>query len=229
MRGAVSFKKNAFLKSDDAARVFLDNGEVPAIGYVIKQPDLADSLELLASKGADGYYKGAFAKKLVAGVRQLGGNWTEADLANYKVVERRAGGRPLSRRAHRVGLAADLGRHRADRRAEHPRRLRPRQGRHRDAHASHRRGHASRASRSRRVSRRSRFRRRPGRAAHQRATTRTGSALPSAWIKATPSASLPGVDAAPAGTQTTHFLRARRATATWSRRPSRSISFSARA
>ncbi len=88
MRGAMSFKKNAFLKSDDAARVFLDNGEVPAIGYIIRQPDLADSLELLASKGADGYYKGAFAKKLVAGVRQLGGNWTEADLANYKVVER---------------------------------------------------------------------------------------------------------------------------------------------
>ncbi len=88
MRGALSFKKSAFLKTDDAARVFLDNGEVPAIGYIIKQPDLADSLELLASKGADGYYKGAFAKKLVAGVHQLGGNWTEADLANYKVVER---------------------------------------------------------------------------------------------------------------------------------------------
>jgi len=88
MRGAVSFKKNAFLKTEDAARVYLDNGEVPAIGYIIKQPDLANSLELLANKGADGYYKGAFAKKLVAGVRQLGGNWTEADLANYKVVER---------------------------------------------------------------------------------------------------------------------------------------------
>jgi len=88
MRGAVSFKKNAFLKSADAARVFLDNGEVPAIGYLVKQPELADSLELLATKGADGYYKGAFAKKLAAGVRELGGNWTEADLANYKVVER---------------------------------------------------------------------------------------------------------------------------------------------
>jgi len=88
MRGAVSFKKNAFLKTPDAARVFLDNGEVPAIGYIVKQPDLADSLELLATKGADGYYKGAFAKKLVAGMRELGGNWTEADLANYKVVER---------------------------------------------------------------------------------------------------------------------------------------------
>jgi gamma-glutamyltranspeptidase/glutathione hydrolase len=88
LRGAVSFKKSAFLKTEDAARVYLVNGEVPEIGYVIRQPELADSLELLATKGADGYYKGAFAKKLVAGVRQLGGNWTEADLANYKVVER---------------------------------------------------------------------------------------------------------------------------------------------
>lgn len=88
MRGSVSFKKEAFLKTPDAARVFLANGDVPPIGAIIKQPELADSLELLATKGADGYYKGAFAKKLVAGVKQLGGNWTEADLANYKVVER---------------------------------------------------------------------------------------------------------------------------------------------
>jgi gamma-glutamyltranspeptidase/glutathione hydrolase len=88
MRGAVNFKKDAFLKTPDATRVFLVNGEVPPIGTLIKQPDLANSLEVLATKGADGYYKGAFAKKLVDGVKQLGGNWTEADLANYKVVER---------------------------------------------------------------------------------------------------------------------------------------------
>jgi gamma-glutamyltranspeptidase/glutathione hydrolase len=88
MRGSVNFKKAAFLKTPDATRVYLVDGEVPPIGTIIRQPDLADSLELLATKGADGYYKGAFAKKLVAGVRQLGGIWTEADLANYKVVER---------------------------------------------------------------------------------------------------------------------------------------------
>jgi gamma-glutamyltranspeptidase/glutathione hydrolase len=88
MRGAVTFKKNAFLKTADATNVYLVDGEVPAIGFIFKQPDLAKSLELLASKGADGFYKGAFAKQLVTGVRQLGGNWTEADLAKYKVVER---------------------------------------------------------------------------------------------------------------------------------------------
>jgi len=88
LRGGMEFKKNAFLKTPDATRVFLVNGEVPELGYLIKQPELAASLELLATKGADGFYKGEFAKKLVAGVQQLGGNWTEADLANYKVVER---------------------------------------------------------------------------------------------------------------------------------------------
>ena len=88
LRGGMQFKKDAFLKTPDATRVYLVNGEIPEPGYVMKQPELAASLENLASKGADGFYKGAFAQKLVDGVKQLGGNWTLADLANYKVVER---------------------------------------------------------------------------------------------------------------------------------------------
>jgi gamma-glutamyltranspeptidase/glutathione hydrolase len=88
LRGGMQFKKAAFLKTPDATRVYLVNGEVPELGYVIKQPELAATFELLATHGADGFYKGAFANKLVAGVQQLGGNWTEADLANYKIVER---------------------------------------------------------------------------------------------------------------------------------------------
>jgi gamma-glutamyltranspeptidase/glutathione hydrolase len=88
LRGGMNFKKAAFLKTPDAARVFLVDGEVPPLGHVIRQPDLAATLENFAAKGAEGFYKGPFAKKLVAGVRELGGNWTEQDLANYKIVER---------------------------------------------------------------------------------------------------------------------------------------------
>jgi gamma-glutamyltranspeptidase/glutathione hydrolase len=88
LRGGMEFKKNAFLKTPDATRVFLVNGEVPALGAIIRQPELAATLELLAAQGAAGFYQGAFAQKLVAGVRSLGGTWTEQDLANYKVVER---------------------------------------------------------------------------------------------------------------------------------------------
>ncbi|MBC8026012.1 MAG: gamma-glutamyltransferase [Steroidobacteraceae bacterium] len=88
LRGGMQFKKDTFLKTPDAARIFLVNGEVPELGHLIKQPELAATLELLGARGADGFYKGAFARKLAAGVRSLGGNWTEADLANYKIVER---------------------------------------------------------------------------------------------------------------------------------------------
>jgi len=88
LRGGMQFKKDAFLKTPDATRVYLVNGEIPELGHVMKQPELAASLENLAGKGADGYYKGAFAQRLVDGVKQLGGNWTLEDLANYKVVER---------------------------------------------------------------------------------------------------------------------------------------------
>ena len=55
---ACQFKKNAFLKTPDAARVFLVNGEVPALGYIIKQPELADSLELLATQGRRRFLQG---------------------------------------------------------------------------------------------------------------------------------------------------------------------------
>lgn len=75
-------------RSPDAARIFLDDDEVPALGYVIKQPELARTLELLADKGVDAYYQGAFARRLVAGVHKLGGIWTEQDLEDYRAVER---------------------------------------------------------------------------------------------------------------------------------------------
>ena len=58
LRGGMQFKKAAFLKTPDATRVFLVNGEVPELGYVIKQPDLAASLELLATAGRRRFLQG---------------------------------------------------------------------------------------------------------------------------------------------------------------------------
>jgi gamma-glutamyltranspeptidase/glutathione hydrolase len=43
---------------------------------------------VLADRGADGFYQGAFAKKLVDGVRKLGGIWSLEDLKNYQPLER---------------------------------------------------------------------------------------------------------------------------------------------
>jgi gamma-glutamyltranspeptidase/glutathione hydrolase len=43
---------------------------------------------MVAEKGADGFYKGELAARLVAGVRKLGGIWSLEDLAAYNLIER---------------------------------------------------------------------------------------------------------------------------------------------
>lgn len=68
--------------------VFLRNGHAPKEGELFKQPELARTLELLAAKGFDGFYRGATAKKLIAGVNKAGGHWTADELAGYRVKER---------------------------------------------------------------------------------------------------------------------------------------------
>jgi gamma-glutamyltranspeptidase/glutathione hydrolase len=89
LQNIIANKVPQLKRSPAAAHAFLTKkGEAPPVGYVIKRPDLAATLELFAAKGADGYYKGAFAKKMADGVRKLGGIWTEEDLANYTAVER---------------------------------------------------------------------------------------------------------------------------------------------
>ena len=88
MQNAIRVKQKQLLQSPDAAGVFLLKGEVPPVGARIRQPLLAGTLELLAREGADGFYKGAFAAKLAAGVRKDGGLWTVDDLARYRIVER---------------------------------------------------------------------------------------------------------------------------------------------
>ncbi len=66
----------------------LDQGQAPAPGFVLRQPDLADVLASIAKHGAAGFYRGDVARKLVDGVRNAGGIWTLDDLAGYKIIER---------------------------------------------------------------------------------------------------------------------------------------------
>ena len=89
LAGGFRFKLAAFRDQPEAARNFLANGEPPPIGFIIKQPELAATLETLARGGADAFYHGALAHTLVEGVRTLHGIWTEADLAGYRALERK--------------------------------------------------------------------------------------------------------------------------------------------
>ena len=81
-------RRREALLTSPAAAVFLDDGFVPAPGYVLRQPDLAVTLERLATQGHKGFYAGDTARRLVQGVRGAGGIWALADLQQYRVVER---------------------------------------------------------------------------------------------------------------------------------------------
>ncbi len=81
---ALQLSENA----NDAAKIFLKNNQVPPLGYVIKQPDLAKTLKAMAKHGHKGFYAGKIAKKLVASNNKAGGIWSLKDLKEYKVKER---------------------------------------------------------------------------------------------------------------------------------------------
>lgn len=82
------FRRDTLRQYPEAARIFLDKGEVPAIGSKIRQPDLAATLKAIARHGKAGFYQGKTAERLVTAVQQHGGIWTHADLNNYEIIER---------------------------------------------------------------------------------------------------------------------------------------------
>ena len=81
------FRKEA-LNQSTAAEIFLRDGNLPQLGDIVKQPDLAKTLHAMAKKGHAGFYSGEVATKLVSGVQAAGGIWTEKDLRDYQIIER---------------------------------------------------------------------------------------------------------------------------------------------
>ncbi|MBY0517020.1 MAG: gamma-glutamyltransferase [Bacteriovoracaceae bacterium] len=80
------------LKADpDAAKIFFnEKGEVPAVGYMLKQTDLAQTLRDIAKKGVNGFYQGRIAKSIVETVKKDGGLMSLKDLSDYRSKERKA-------------------------------------------------------------------------------------------------------------------------------------------
>ncbi len=83
------WRLSAMRDNPETARLFLDDkGEIPKELSLLRQHDLADTLERLGRYGKPGFYSGETAQKLVDGVRAAGGIWTLKDLEQYHVVER---------------------------------------------------------------------------------------------------------------------------------------------
>ena len=68
--------------------VYLADGDAPEPGEILRQPDLARTLERIAAWGFDGFYRGPVAQALLASVKADGVDWTAAELAAYRVKER---------------------------------------------------------------------------------------------------------------------------------------------
>jgi gamma-glutamyltranspeptidase / glutathione hydrolase len=72
-----------------AARIFLrPDGQAPVAGDRLVQPDLARTLRAIRDRGADGFYRGPVAQRLLAANQAGGGLWTADDLQAYRALER---------------------------------------------------------------------------------------------------------------------------------------------
>ena len=82
------FRLPVLQKYQASANIFLHNNEVPELGHLIVQTDLARTLKLIAEKGNAGFYKGITAERMVTSVKADQGIWQLEDLNNYAVKER---------------------------------------------------------------------------------------------------------------------------------------------
>ena len=74
-------------KFPESHRVFQRNGDYYKPGEIFRQPDLARTLERIASN-PDDFYHGSLARELAAAMQKGGGLITTDDLAHYEVKER---------------------------------------------------------------------------------------------------------------------------------------------
>lgn len=67
----------------NVADVYMPNGKSPAKGEIFKNPALANTLEIIAKKGRDEFYKGSIAKIISKFVKEQGGFLAYEDFASH--------------------------------------------------------------------------------------------------------------------------------------------------
>lgn len=65
--------------------IYAPNGILLKEGEVCRNPELGNTLEVVAEQGPQAFYNGTIGEKLVKDVREVGGILTMEDLHNYKV------------------------------------------------------------------------------------------------------------------------------------------------
>ncbi|MDW8060055.1 MAG: gamma-glutamyltransferase family protein [Thermomicrobium sp.] len=81
LAAALAAHRNVLSAFPDTARIFLPYGELPRSGQPLRQPELARTLETLATSGFASLYEGELAERLVRSVRSAGGLLSAESLA----------------------------------------------------------------------------------------------------------------------------------------------------
>jgi len=81
---AIAAEEEIFRRQEAATRQFLPGGRPPRSGQLLRQPDLAASLRLIAEHGPEAFYRGPIAEAIVDVLRSAGGAMTLDDLAAHR-------------------------------------------------------------------------------------------------------------------------------------------------
>jgi len=81
---SIARERERLAKNPETARLFLPNGAPPPAGSILKQPDLARTLEAIRDRRDDGFYRGRVAREIEAGQERDGGLISRGDLARYE-------------------------------------------------------------------------------------------------------------------------------------------------
>jgi gamma-glutamyltranspeptidase/glutathione hydrolase len=90
LQGDVDMLRTAtadFQKDPASRAIFLNQGEPYAVGQMLVQKDLANTLRAISDRGSDGFYKGAVAKAIVTASEAGKGLIRQADLDQYSTRE----------------------------------------------------------------------------------------------------------------------------------------------
>ncbi len=87
---AQGLRNNSLLaQNTESKRIFLKDGSYYEADDILRQPDLARTLERISRGGAREFYEGETARVLAAEMAKNGGLITLADLEQYRAVERK--------------------------------------------------------------------------------------------------------------------------------------------
>ncbi|GAB3441582.1 gamma-glutamyltransferase [Actinophytocola sediminis] len=100
VRGQIASNADRLAQFTSSAELFLPGGEVPEVGTLMRNPDLADTYRQIAKRGTDAFYEGAIGRDMVDAVQEPplapdatidppAGLMTMSDVEAYRTVDRR--------------------------------------------------------------------------------------------------------------------------------------------